>query len=70
MSVTEISPDLESQFDTIASLTGEPKSELVREALLSYLDDFHLAQSAEDRLKDIGERTSLTDMGKEFGLAD
>jgi predicted DNA-binding protein len=70
MSLTEISPDLESQFDTIASLTGEPKNELVREALLSYLEDFRLAQSAEERLKDIGERTSLADMGKEFGLAD
>ena len=54
MSLTEISPDLESQFDTIASLTGEPKNELVREALLSYLEDFRLAQSAEERLKDIG----------------
>jgi len=70
MSVTEISPELEVQFDAVANLTGEPKSELVREALLSYLDDFHLAQSAEKRLKDVGERTSLADMGKEFGLAD
>ena len=70
MSVTEISPDLESQFDAIASLTGEPKTELVREALLNYLDEFHLTQTAEERLKDIGERTSLADMGKEFGLAD
>jgi predicted DNA-binding protein len=68
--LTEISPDLESQFDAIAGLTGEPKNAFVREALLSYLEDFHLAQGAEERLKDIGERTSLADMAKEFGLAD
>jgi predicted DNA-binding protein len=70
MSVTEISPELESEFDAVANLTGEPKDELVREALLSYLEDFHLARTAEERLKDIGERTSLADIGKEFGLAD
>jgi len=70
MSVTEISPELESEFDAIANLTGERKDELVREALQSYLEDFRLARTAEERLKNVGERISLADIGKEFGLAD
>jgi predicted DNA-binding protein len=70
MSVTEISPEIESEFDTVASLTGEPKNELVRQALLSYLEDFHLARRAEDRLKNIGERISLEEIGRKYGLVD
>jgi predicted DNA-binding protein len=70
MSVTEISPEIESEFDTVASLTGEPKNDLVREALLSYLEDFHLARRAEARLKVVGERISLEEIGRKYGLVD
>ncbi len=70
MSVTQIPPEIESQFEAVADATGEPKEDLVREALLSYLEDFELARCAEERLKNVGERTSLADMGKEFGLAE
>jgi len=70
MNATQIPPEIEQQFEAVSHLTGESKDELVREALLTYLEDFHLAMSAEERLKDIGERTSLADIGREFGLAD
>ncbi len=70
MEATQIPPEIDRQFEKVADLTGEPKSDLVRDALLSYLEEFHLAQSAEERLKDIGERTSLADIGRDFGLAD
>ena len=66
----QVPVEIEHQYENVASQTGESKDDLVREALLSYLEDRHFSASAEERLKNIGERTSLADLGKEFGLAD
>jgi predicted DNA-binding protein len=62
--------EVESKLDALALTTGESMDDLLREAVLSYLEDRHLAAIAEERLKDIGERTSLADIGREFDLVD
>ena len=70
MAAIHLPVEVESKLETFARATGESKDDLLREAVLSYLDDRSLARSAEERLKDIGERTSLADIGRQFGLAD
>ena len=46
-----LEPEIESQFDEAALQTGESKDSLVRQALLSYLEDLHDARIIEERLK-------------------
>jgi predicted DNA-binding protein len=66
----QLEPEIESQFDEAALQTGESKDNLVRKALLSYLEDMHDARIAEERLKDVGERISLEEIGHKYGLVD
>lgn len=70
MAAIQLPTEVESKLETFARTTGEPKDDLLREAVLPYLEDRHLAAMAEERLKEIGERTSLADIGREFDLAD
>jgi predicted DNA-binding protein len=69
MDATQIPPEFERQFETVAGLTGEPKDALIREALQTYLEDFHFSKSAQERLKNVGARTSLDEIGKKYDLA-
>jgi predicted transcriptional regulator len=41
----QIPPEIESQFEEVAQRTGESKDNLVREALLSYLEDRFAAET-------------------------
>jgi predicted DNA-binding protein len=66
----QLEPEIESQFDEAALQTGESKDNLVRKALLSYLEDMHDARIAEERLKDVGERIGLEEIGRKYGLVD
>ncbi len=62
--------EIESQIEAFARRTGESKDDLVRKALLSYLEDRQDALRAEERLKNIGTRISLAEIGHKYGLAD
>ena len=68
--VVQISPEIESQIEAFARRTGESKDDLVRKALLSYLEDRQDALRAEERLKNIGTRISLEEIGRKYGRAD
>jgi predicted DNA-binding protein len=70
MAAIQIPDKIDHQFEAFAHSTGESKEELVRQALLSYLEDRQDAAIAAERLKNIGERTSLANIGKEFDLED
>jgi RHH-type rel operon transcriptional repressor/antitoxin RelB len=66
----EIPAEIESQIEAFASKTGESKDELVREALLTYLEDREDAIVAADRLKGSSGRISLEEIGRKYGLND
>ncbi len=66
----QIPTEIESQIEAFARRTGESKEEFVRNALLSYLEDRQDALRAEQRLKSIGTRISLEEIGRKYGLAD
>jgi predicted DNA-binding protein len=65
-----LEPEIESQFDEAALQTGESKDSLVRQALLSYLEDLHDARIIEQRLKNLGKRIPLEEIGRKYGLVD
>ncbi len=66
----QLEPEIDSQFDEAAQYTGETKNSLVRQALLSYLEDLHDARIIEERLKNPGKRISLEEIGRKYGLVD
>jgi RHH-type rel operon transcriptional repressor/antitoxin RelB len=66
----QIPAEIESQFEAFARRTGESKEDLVRDAILTYLEDREDAMIAADRLKDPGTRISLQEIGLKYGLAD
>jgi len=65
-----IPAEIEDQLDAFAHRTGESKDDLVRDALLGYLEDRQDALIAAERLKHVGGRTSLEEIGRKYGLAD
>ena len=65
-----IPAEIENQIDAFASRTGESKDHLVREAILTYLEDREDAMIAAERLKNPGKRISLEEIGRKYGLAD
>jgi RHH-type rel operon transcriptional repressor/antitoxin RelB len=66
----QIPAEIESQFEAFARRTGESKDDLVREALLTYLEDREDAMIAAERLKNPGARISLQEIGRKYGLED
>jgi predicted DNA-binding protein len=66
----QLEPEIESQFDEMAQHTGESKDNLVRQALLSYLEDLHDARIIEERLKNPGKRIPLSEVVRNLGLDD
>jgi predicted DNA-binding protein len=63
-----IPAEIESQIEAFANRTGESKDDLVRDALLGYLEDRRDAMIAAERLKHVGGRTSLEEIGRKYGL--
>jgi len=70
MANIQIPTEIESKIDAFATLTGESKDQLVREAILTYLEDREDAMIAAERTKSVGGRTSLAEIGRQYGLAD
>jgi predicted DNA-binding protein len=66
----QIPAEIEIQIEAFARRTGESKDALVRDALLGYLEDRRDAMIAAERLKHVGGRTSLEEIGRKYGLAD
>ncbi len=65
-----IPAEIESQIEALARRTGESTDHLVREALLSFLEDQEDIAIATERLKNPGKRISLEEIGRKYGLAD
>jgi predicted DNA-binding protein len=66
----QIPPEIENQVDAFAQRTGESKDKLVSEAILTYLEDREDAMIAAERLKNVGKRISLDEIGRQYGLVD
>jgi RHH-type rel operon transcriptional repressor/antitoxin RelB len=69
MAAIQIPPEIDSQIEEVANRTGESRDDLVREALVSYLEDRQDALRAAERLKNVGTRISLEEIGRKYGLA-
>lgn len=65
-----IPAEIEDQIEAFANRTGESKDDLVRDALLSYLEDRQDAMIAAERVKHVASRVSLEEIGRKYGLAD
>lgn len=70
MPTIQIPEEIENKLNKFIERTGQSKESFAAEALLSHLEDAEDLALATERLKDIGERTSLEDLRKELGLAD
>ncbi len=70
MPVIEIPSEIESKIVAFSAKTGESADRLLSEAVLTYLEDREDAMIAADRLKDLGARISLEEIGRKYGLAD
>ena len=66
----QIPADIEAHIESFAHRTGESKDHLVREAILTYLEDREDAMIAAERSKNAGVRLSLEEIGHKYGLAD
>jgi len=66
----QIPAEIESHIESFARRTGESKEDLVREAILTYLEDREDAMIAAERLKNVGSRISLEEIGRKYGLVD
>jgi predicted DNA-binding protein len=66
----QIPAEIESHIEAFVRRTGESKDDLVRKAILIYLEDREDAMIAAERLKNPGKRISLEEIGQKYGLAD
>jgi len=70
MAALHVPDEIESQIEALAHRTGESKDDLVREAILTYLEDRQDALLAAQRLAKSTDRISLDEIGHKYGLAD
>jgi RHH-type transcriptional regulator, rel operon repressor / antitoxin RelB len=70
MPVIEIPPELETQYEYFAQQNGKSKDDLVRQALVSYLEDLEDIAVATERLKNPGKRIPFEEVMKNLGLDD
>lgn len=66
----QIPPEIESQYEQVAQSTGDSTDNLVRRALLSYLDDLHDMAIGRENLRTPGETISMDELKKNLGLDD
>jgi predicted DNA-binding protein len=64
----QIPAEIESKFHEVAQRTGESADSLVREALLTYLEDMEDAAVAKEYLLHPEDTFSLDEMKKNLGL--
>jgi len=70
MVALHVPDEIESQIEALAHRTGESKDDLVREAILTYLEDRLDALLAGERLAISDKQLSLEEIGHKYGLAD
>jgi RHH-type rel operon transcriptional repressor/antitoxin RelB len=66
----QIPAEIESQIEALARRTGESKDHLVREALLSFLEDQEDIAIAKEYLLHPVDTISLDELKKNLGLDD
>ena len=66
----QIPAEIESRIDALADRTGESRDDLVREALLAYLEDMDDVAIAREHLIHPDNTLSLQEMKKNLGLDD
>jgi predicted DNA-binding protein len=66
----QIPAEIESPFEAFAQRTGESTDNLVREALLTYLDDLEDIAAAKEHLLHPGDTISLDELKRNLGLDD
>jgi predicted DNA-binding protein len=70
MATIQIPVEIESQIEEVANRMGESKEDLVRDALLSFLEDMHDVSVAREYLANPQDLLSLDDLKKNLGLDD
>lgn len=70
MPAIEIPAEIESRILDFAERTGEGTDAVVRDAILTYLEDREDAIIAAERAKNVGSTISLEEIGRKYGLAD
>ena len=70
MPVFEIPAEIETQYEDFAQQNGKTKDALMREALVSYLEDLHDVAVAKERLANVSGTISLEEIKRKFGLDD
>ncbi len=70
MPVIEIPAELESHYEYFAKQNGKSRDELVRQALVSYLEDLEDIAVATERLKNPGRRIPFEEVIQNLGLED
>ena len=68
MLALRLPPDVEKRLDELAKKTGRSKSFYAREAILRYLEDIEDTYLALRALEEGGERISLEDLMREYGV--
>ena len=68
MLALRLPPDIEKRLANLAKKTGRTKSFYAREAILQHLEDLEDGYLALRALEEGGERVSLEDLMKEYGL--
>ncbi len=64
-----IPAEIESQIEAFAGRTGESKDDLVRDALIGYLEDRQDAMIAAEQLQHVSGRITLEEMGRKYRLS-
>ena len=66
-----LSPDIEGRLLALSQQLGRPETELIQEAVLSFLEEFEDIQDAQQRLQHPPERyLTLKEVEQKLGLAD
>jgi len=68
MLALRLPPDIEKRLANLAKKTGRSKSFYAREAILTHLEDLEDGYLAKKALEEGGERISLEDLMKEYGM--
>jgi RHH-type transcriptional regulator, rel operon repressor / antitoxin RelB len=67
----ELSQDLQKRLLSISQELGCKEDELIKEAIINYLEDFEDVKNAQDRLANLPEQyLTLEEVERELGLAD
>ena len=68
MLAIRLEKDLEEEIDLLAKAKGSNRSAVVREAIVSYLEDNEDLELAKQALAETGSSKSLSDLRKDLGL--